>query len=186
MSNTDQQAFISLLKGCRKQNRQSQNGLYKLYYSYAMSICIRYVNQEADAISVVNQGFLQVFKNIKKFDTEKPFKPWFRRILVNAAINHIRMQERFKMENNAIEEANNFRSEEEILSKIAYKDLMAMVQSLSSMYRTVFNMYVIDGYKHHEIAGILGITESTSKSNLTRARAKLKEMITLKLNNPHV
>ncbi|MCB0661295.1 MAG: RNA polymerase sigma factor [Saprospiraceae bacterium] len=182
----NEQDFLEILTGCRKRNRISQNALYRLYYSYAMSICIRYVEQEADAIAVVNQGFLKVFNNIKKFDEQKPFKPWFRRILVNAAINHIRMQEKFKQETNTLEDAGHVPSDEEIISKIGYQELMAMVQSLSTVYRTVFNMYVIDGYKHHEIAGILGITESTSKSNLTRARAKLRELVQLKLNNPYV
>lgn len=174
-----------LILGCRKDNRKSQNSLYRLYYSYGMSICFRYVGSEEEAISVLNDGFLKVFKNIKKFDSNQPFKPWFRKILVNTAINHIRKYKKFKMEV-SMETINNMSSEEEILSKINYKELMEIVQSLSTAYRTVFNMYVIDGFKHQEIAQTLNISVGTSKFNLTRARANLRELVTNKLNTPHV
>lgn len=174
-----------LILGCRKKDRSSQNSLYRLYYSYGMSICFRYVNSEDEAISVLNDGFLKVFTNINKFDSEQPFKPWFRKILVNTAINHIRKFKKFKMEVN-MESIKNMSSEEEILSKINYKELMEIVQSLSTAYRTVFNMYVIDGFKHNEIAEILNISVGTSKSNLTRARANLRELVTKKLNTPYV
>ncbi len=177
--------FNQIIQGCCKRDRSSQNALYRLFYPYGMSICIRYVDSEAEAISVVNDGFLKVFRNIKKFNLEQPFKPWFRKIVVNTAINHVKKQKKFKMEI-SMEEAKNIPAGEDILSHIGYKELMAMVQSLSASYRTVFNMYVIDGFKHLEIAEKLGISVSTSKSNLTRARAKLQELVTAKLDNPYV
>ncbi len=177
--------FLQIIQGCRKQARSSQNAMYRLYYGYGMSICIRYVKSEFDARSVLNEGFLKVFRNINKYDIEHPFKPWFRRILVNTAINYLKKQRKFKMEI-SLEEANNHATREDILSRISYKELMEMVQSLSTAYRTVFNMYVIDGFKHEEIAKLLGISISTSKSNLTRARAKLQQLITNKLGSPYV
>ena len=177
--------FQQIILGCRKRDRGSQNALYRLFYPYGMSICIRYVDSEAEAVSVLNDGFFKVFKNIKKFDIAQPFKPWFRKIVVNTAINHIKTQKKYKMEV-SINEAHNIAGKEDILSRINYKELMAMVQSLSTAYRTVFNMYVIDGFKHEEIAKKLGISVSTSKSNLTRARANLRELVTSKLNNPYV
>jgi len=143
------------------------------------------VDSEAEAISVVNDSFLKVFRNAKKFNLEEPFKPWFRQIVVNTAINHIKQQKKFKQEV-SMEEAKNIASGEEILSYINYKELIALVQSLSAAYRTVFNMYVIDGFKHEEIAKKLGISVSTSKSNLTRARAKLRELVLEKLNFRYV
>ncbi|MEO1437459.1 MAG: sigma factor-like helix-turn-helix DNA-binding protein, partial [Bacteroidota bacterium] len=94
-------------------------------------------------------------------------------------------QRKFKMEV-SMDEARHVKSREDILSNISYKELLTMVQSLSTAYRTVFNMYVIDGFKHHEIAKELGIDINTSKSNLSRARAKLKEMVIKKLNSPYV
>lgn len=177
--------FQRIVQGCRKHDRSSQNALYRLFYPYGMSICIRYAGSEAEAISILNDGFLKVFKNIRKYDPQQPFKPWFRRIVINTAINQIKRDKKFKMEV-GMDEAKNFSAEEDILSRIAYKDLMKMVQSLSTAYRTVFNMYVIDGFKHREIADNLGISVSTSKTNLVRARAKLKEMLTAKLKNPYV
>lgn len=177
--------FQEIIRGCCKRKRSSQNALYRLYYAYGMSICVRYTDNESDAISVVNEGFLKVFQNIKKFKIEMPFKPWFRKIVVNTAINYVKRQKKFKMEI-SMEEAKNISTNDEILSRIHYKELIKMVQSLSFAYRTVFNMYVIDGFKHQEIAEKLGISVSTSKSNLTRARAKLQKLVTAKLNNPYV
>jgi len=177
--------FNQIILGCCKRERSSQNALYRLFYPYGMSIAIRYTDNKAEAISVVNDGFLKVFRNIKKFNTEQPFKPWFRKIVVNTAINHVKKQKKFKMEI-GMDGTKHIPAREEILSHIGYKELMAMVQSLSMAYRTVFNMYVIDGFKHQEIAEKLGIGVSTSKSNLTRARAKLQELVTAKLNNPYV
>jgi RNA polymerase sigma-70 factor (ECF subfamily) len=180
MSLSNETKFQQIIQGCCQRNRSSQNDLYRLFYPYGMSICMRYVNNEAEAISVVNDGFLKVFKNVKKYDFEKPFKPWFRKILVNTAINQLKKQKKFKMEVQ-MQEANNISTQEDALSKISYQELMALVQSLSLAYRTVFNMYVIDGFKHQEIADKLGITVSTSKSNLTRARAKLQGLVTEKI-----
>jgi len=151
MSLSNETKFQNIIQGCCERNRTSQNALYRLFYPYGMSICMRYVDHESEAISVVNDGFLKVYRNIKKFDAEKPFKPWFRKILVNTAINQIKKQKKFKMEV-SMEEANNISTREDALSQIGYKELMAMVQSLSLAYRTVFNMYVIDGFKHQEIA----------------------------------
>ncbi|HHB79282.1 MAG TPA: sigma-70 family RNA polymerase sigma factor [Saprospiraceae bacterium] len=168
--------FNQIINGCRKKNRESQHALYRLYYPYAMSIAIRYVNSESEAISITNDSFLKVFKHIQKYDQSLPFKPWFRRILVNTAISSIKSQKKYRMEVD-MNEAQEIAAREDVLSRIGYKELIAMVQSLSMAYRTVFNMYVIDGFKHKEIAAELGITEATSKSNLTRARAKLRELV---------
>ncbi|MCB0630820.1 MAG: RNA polymerase sigma factor [Saprospiraceae bacterium] len=177
--------FQQIIQGCRRQDRSSQNALYRLFYPYGMSICIRYTGSESEAISMLNDGFLKVFRHIKQYDTQQPFKPWFRRIVINTAINQIKKDKKFKMEVR-MEEAKHLPSEEDILSRIGYKELMEMVQSLSAAYRTVFNMYVIDGFKHQEIADSLGISIATSKSNLVRARARLKEMLAVKLSDPHV
>lgn len=141
-----------------------------------MSICIRYTKREDEAILVLNDGFLKVFGNITRFDTERPFKPWFRRILVNSAINYVKKQEKFKKQV-SMEEAGHISIAEDILSRLSYRELMQMVQSLSAAYRTVFNLYVIDGFKHEEIAQMLGISIGASKSNLFKARAKLQDMI---------
>jgi len=171
--------FRKIIDGCIRKDRPSQNQLYKLFYAYGMSVCIRYVNSESEALIVLNDGFLKVFQNIKKFDLDKSFKPWFRKIIVNTALSHLKSQKKYNMEVD-IDNAEYVPTNEDILSKISYKELTAMIQTLSSAYRTVFNMYVIDGFKHDEIAEQLGITVSTSKSNLARARVKLRDLVTTK------
>lgn len=182
MSQQKDHNLPDILLGCRKQGRESQHALYKLFYGYGMSVAIRYVRSEEEAISVVNDSFMKVFKGVKGFDLEKPFKPWFRRIVVNTSINHIQKQSKFKVESN-IEDIGEVAAREEILSQINYKDLIQMVQSLGVGYRTVFNLYVIDGFKHEEIAKTLGIAVSTSKSNLSRARHRMRELIQKQINN---
>lgn len=181
MPQTIDQNLPVILSGCREKQRQSQHELYKLFYPYGMSVAIRYMEEEGEALSVVNDTFLKVFKNIKKYDSGKPFKPWFRKILVNTAINQLKKQQKYRKES-AMDEARDIADREEILSQIHYQELVSLVQSLTSSYRAVFNMYVIDGFRHDEIARTLGISVSTSKSNLVRARRKLQEMLQKKIN----
>jgi len=168
--------FEELILGCCKQDRECQRLLYRQFYAYSMSICIRYTGDEDEAIQVLNDGFLKVFRHIKRYDTNRPFKAWLRAILVNTALNHLRRRKKYKFQVD-MEDPSAVSVREDILSKISYRELIAMVQSLSTAYRTVFNLYVIDGYKHEEIADMLGIAVGTSKSNLSKAREKLREMI---------
>ncbi|MGB0525596.1 MAG: RNA polymerase sigma factor [Flammeovirgaceae bacterium] len=170
-----------IIRGCRAKKRIDQRRLYELYYAYGMSICMRYSRNEDDAIEILNDSFMKVFKNIKKYNSQQPFKPWFRRILINTSINHIKKNEKFKR-HESMENHNNIVSADDILSRISYQEMIQMVQSLSTAYRTVFNMYVIDGFKHDEIAKALGISTGTSKSNLAKAKAKLREIILRNLN----
>lgn len=173
-------AFLEIVQGCIRRDRNQQNTLYRLYYSYGMSICLRYATDREQAVALLNEAFLKVFLNLKKYNVEMPFKPWFRKIVVNTCINYVKRQKKLNMEV-GMEEVNEVETPETILSWLNYQELMTMVQSLSLAYRTVFNMYVIDGFKHEEIADHLGISVSTSKSNLARARAKLQELVTRKL-----
>ena len=177
MPNARDPTFAEILDGCRRHDRESQNQLYRLYYAYGMSVCIRYVNHESEALSILNDSFLKVFRHIRRYDPERPFKTWFRTILVNTALNHLRKHKKHAM-HMSIEEAHETSVREDILSRISYQELVAMVQSLSTAYRTVFNLYVIDGYKHEEIASLLGISVGTSKSNLFKAREKLRQLVT--------
>lgn len=180
MPHETSQKLTAILRGCRRRHRQDQHELYKLFYPYGMSIAVRYVSDKEQALSVVNDAFLKVFKNVKRYDEKQPFKPWFRKILVNTAINQLKQQQKYRKEF-AMDEAKDVADREEILSQINYQELVALVQSLTSAYRTVFNMYVIDGFRHEEIAKTLGITVSTSKSNLVRARRKLRDLLEQKI-----
>lgn len=174
-----------LLDGCLNRQRSSQHELYKLFYGYGMSVAIRYMEEEGEALSVVNDAFLKVFKNVKQFDQQKAFKPWFRRIVVNTAINQIKKNAKYRKES-GMDEAKDIADREEILSQINYQELVALVQTLTTSYRAVFNMYVIDGFQHDEIANTLGISVSTSKSNLVRARRKLRELLEQKIQFKNV
>ena len=174
IENSDQ--FDEILAGCLKKNRASQKKLYSAYYCYGMTICLRYTKNEEEAIELLNDSFLKIFTHIKRYDKNRPFLPWLRRIFINTSISFAAKQLRSMKTLNIIENTET-KFSEDILSKIRYQELMRMIQSLSLSYRTVFNMYVIDGYNHNEIAKNLGISVGTSKSNLFKARAKLKEMI---------
>lgn len=168
--------MAEILEGCRRKDRAAQKELYRQYYGYAMSICLRYCDTEDEAIEVANDAFLKVFLNIKRYDTKLPFKPWFRRILINTAINHIKQKQKLKI-NALMDTEYNIPDTEEILARLGFQELMALVRSLSTAYRTVFNLYVLDGYTHEEIAQELGISVGTSKSNLSKARERLRQMI---------
>ncbi|MEO0686788.1 MAG: sigma factor, partial [Cyanobacteria bacterium J06649_11] len=98
MSQHQHTELKEILRGCSKERRSSQHALYRLFYAYGMSICIRYVENENEAISILNDAFLKVFRNINRFDFEQPFKPWFRKILVNTAINNIKKKHKYRAE----------------------------------------------------------------------------------------
>ena len=179
-----EEQLIPIINGCLKNNRKSQQQLYRHFYAYGMSICIRYAEDEAGAISILNDSFMKVFGRIKKYDRSKSFKPWLRVVIVNTAIDYVKKKNKLMMKEE-LKEANQVAEREDIISRIGYKELMKMVQSLTLAYRTVFNMYVIDGFKHEEIAAKLGISVGASKSNLSKARAKLREKISQSLEVNH-
>ena len=166
-----------IIEGCKRNDRQSQQELYRDFYSYAMSICIRYTGSYDDAVEVLNDAFMKVFSNIDRFDTSRPFKAWLRRILVNTCIDHIKKNAK----HNYLADISEAQlSQTNLLAPdhdLSYDEVMEKVNQLSPAYKAVFNLYVIDGYKHQEIAEMLGITESTSKANLTRAKASLRLML---------
>ena len=145
-----------------------------------MSICYRYVSDKEEAHYIFNNAFLKIFENIHKYNPDRDFKPWFKTIMANTAINHIKKMNKFKVETST-DVLENLPTKEDILSKISFDELVATIQSLSISYRTVFNMYVMDGFKHEEIAKKLGISIGTSKSNLSRAKMKLREIIQHKI-----
>ncbi len=167
----------SILEGSQKGNRNCQELLYKHFYSYGMSICLRYTGSREEAVEVLNDGFLKVFQNLHHFDLEKPFKNWFRQILINTSINHFKKTEKYRRQVD-LDHLKDFiafgANGQELLQ---YQDTIKLIQSLSPNYRTVFNMYVLEGYTHEEIAEMLGISVGTSKSNLSRARENLRSFL---------
>ncbi|AMM49924.1 RNA polymerase sigma 70 [Rufibacter sp. DG15C] len=176
MSETVSKEIEAVLQGCLADNRAAQKELYRLFYGYAMSICVRYTKDAEEAKEVLNDGFMKVFTRLKQYDATKPFKGWLRRIMINTALDNYRHNLKHYHAID-LESAAPTADSYDVLQQINYEYLIGLVQQLSPGYRTVFNMYVIDGYTHEEIAEILGITAGASKSNLFKARANLREML---------
>lgn len=165
-----------LLNGCKRHDRESQRLLYGHYYKYALSICVRYCKSMEEAKEVLNDGFLKVFQKIEQYKSETSFEGWLRRIMINASIDHYRKELKHYYQ----QSVDGMPVPDKGVSgydELSYEGLMAMVQSLTPGYRAVFNLYAIDGYTHEEIGEILGITAGTSKSNLSKAREVLRDMI---------
>ena len=176
-------ALSDLLAGCLRNQRQSQELLYRQFYGYAMSICLRYVSTREGAMEVLNDGFLKVFTRLDQYDTAQPFKGWLRRILINTAVDHYRQEVRhYHHEDTGQVEQTVVSESADAFSQLAHEDLLSLIQRLSPAYRLVFNLYVMDGFTHEEIAGQLGISVGTSKSNLARARENLR-LLLKHLNN---
>jgi RNA polymerase sigma factor (sigma-70 family) len=165
-----------LIDGCVKQDRKCQKMLYKAFYGFAMSICLRYTGDRDEAAGVMNQGFFKVFTHIGSFDTGRPFKAWLGKIMMNVSIDHYRSNLKMAYTED-LDEAEHVSDGDLADRNLHYNDLLAMVQQLPHAYRTVFNLFAIDGYSHDEIASMLNINAGTSKSNLHKARQKLKQMI---------
>ncbi len=165
-----------LIAGCLGQGRKEQKMLYKTFYGFAMSICVRYAGNRYEAAEIMNQGFFKVFKNLDKYDLDKPFKAWVGRIMMNTSIDYYRSNLKMAYTDD-LDKAEEIADDNLPDKKLRYDDLLNMVQKLPQAYRTVFNLYAIDGYTHEEIGDMLGITSGTSKSNLFKARDKLKTMI---------
>ncbi len=169
--------LLSVMQGCLKSNRDSQRRLYEHFNGYAMSICLRYSKNREEAVEILNDAFLKVFNHLSQYDTAFPFKPWLRRILINAAIDQHR-KNRNMVVTLDLAAAAELAAEElplPILSKD--EDVLPILQKLSPAYRVVFNLYVMEGYAHQEIAELLGIDPRTSRSNLLRATQNLRALM---------
>ena len=177
------QQLLHIIHGCVNTNRECQKELYKLYYSYCTSICVRYCQNPDDAIEVTNDGFLKVFKTIGKFSPkydnfEASLISWIKSIMIYTAIDNFRKNNRYNQQKTIEEVHYNIKdNNENSIDRMSYKEIVELVQKLSPVYRTVFNLYVIDGFKHEEIATRLNITVGTSKSNLAKARINIQKML---------
>ena len=166
----------SIIRACRVNDPRAQRTLFKQFFGYAKSICLRYTSSSEEAEDVLNEGFLKVFQNMEKYDETLPFKAWLRTILVNTAISHYRRNSRFD-QHTSLDAGEQVAFNDDMVDQIAAEEILALVQQLSPTYRTVFMMHVVDGYSLHEIAGLLEHNEATVRSNFSRARQKLQVMI---------
>ena len=172
-----------IIQGCIKANRDSQKQLYKLYYGLAMSICMRYSTHYTEAEEIVNDGFLKIFKKIDAFEPsyqsyEASFVGWIKKIFIHTAIDNYRKNNKSYtipiLDDSHLEISENSASP---IDNMSYKEIIELVQKLSPTYRTVFNLFVLDGYKHEEISKQLNISVGTSKSNLAKARINIQKML---------
>ncbi len=165
-----------LIKGCMEGNRRLQEELYSRFSPRMYAVCLRYAGNAEEAEDILQESFIKVFKKLDSFRSEGSFEGWVRRIFVNTAIEHFR-RKRYLMPVTEKEENTIEGKYISVLDELAEKDILALVQELSPGYRTVFNMYVVEGYTHKEIADMLGISEGTSKSQLSRAKVILQNMV---------
>jgi len=170
--------IVQLIRDCRKSKREAQKALYQHFYSYSLGICMHYAKSREDAVEMMNDGFLNVFTYIGKFDLNKPFKPWLRKIMVNCAIDHLKRYN--KMQNmESLENGMKVVSEAEQLDAVSYSDLIELIRKLPPAYRAVFSLRALEGYKHEEVAEMLDIQVGTSKSNYAKAVSKLQEYLAI-------
>jgi RNA polymerase sigma factor (sigma-70 family) len=168
----------TLIKGCKKDDRKSQELLYRSYYKATMNICLRYTKSEDDAKLVLNTAFLKVFKKIHQFDSAKAsLYTWIRTIIVNCCLDHIKTMKNTLVTNELQEMESSTYVEPEINANIKAEEILGFVRNLPPATRAVFNLYVMEGYSHKEIAGILNISEGTSKWHLSEAKKNLKQQI---------
>ncbi|NCI46923.1 RNA polymerase sigma factor [Sediminibacterium soli] len=175
----------SLIAGCCRNDRNSQRDLYHGLYGYAMKICFRYVNKPEEAEELVSESFVKLFRNIGQFDgnrvgdTEALLKGWFKRIVVNTSIDYLRRTQLKTVNHEISDDDGTFvDAQENGMDKISYDEIIGAIRKLTPVYRTVFNLFVIEGFSHEEIAAQLGISVGASKSNLSKARNNLRKMIT--------
>ncbi len=165
-----------LIEGCRRQNREAQKRLYEQYSSKFYALCCRYVKDKMEAEDVLITAFTKILDKIDQYTGEGNFEGWMRRVMVNEALSYLRKHKNMYLET-AIEAASYEPDYNKLENQLEAEDLMKLIETLPSGYKIVFNMYAIDGYSHKEIAEQLGITESTSKSQLSRARTALQKSL---------
>ena len=183
MENKDE--LKEIVDGCIRGKRKYQKRLFERYYGKMMAVCYRYAKDQDEAQDIVQNGFIKVFKKLDVYNFEGSLEGWIRRIMVNTAIDQIRKNKRdpFLIEDeqrvqDAEEEIPFSVEEDEFYAKLKAETAIQAISELSPAYRMVFNMYVIEGFTHKEIADYLDISEGTSKSNLAKAKQKLRKQLT--------
>jgi RNA polymerase sigma factor (sigma-70 family) len=163
-----------LIQALSRHERWAQQQLYEQHYGKMMGVCLRYAASRDEALDLLHEGFIKVFQNIHKYRPGTTLIAWIRTIVVNTCIDHYRRNQRRRTED--IDTAYQLYDDTpDVLSNLSEREILAAVQQLSGAYRAVFNLYVVEGYSHKEVADALQITESTSRSNLVKARLKLQE-----------
>lgn len=165
-----------LIKGCCKNDRKYQRHLYDRYAGKMLVICLRYTKNQLEAEDILQESFIKVFDNIKKFRRECPLEQWIKRIVINTALKNNRSK-LYMYPAVDIEHIENDFNDNLTLKDLNYKELLELIRQLPHRYQVSFNLYAIEGYQHKEIAEMLGISEGTSKSQFSRARVMLQKIV---------
>jgi RNA polymerase sigma factor (sigma-70 family) len=170
--------LLQLIRECKQQGITAQKYLYDLFAVQMFLVCRRYLKSDAEAEEMVQNGFLKIFKGLTGFSytTDAAFVAWMKKIMINECLQELRKKNSFFMvaEENGVETISG----DDVISKLSADEIYRLITQMPIGYRTVFNLYVIEGYSHVEIASILNISEGTSKSQLNRARKILQQSVT--------
>lgn len=166
-----------MLKGCIRNVAVAQQELYYKYSPRMLSLCYRYGKNREDAEDMLQEGFIKVFTQIKQFQNRGALEGWIRKIIVHTCINHLKKNKKFNESVDLIHASGVYIREEAIPSIVQAKQVVECIRLLPIGYRTVLNLYAIEGYSHREIAELLDIEESTSRSQYTRAKAMLEDIL---------
>ncbi len=170
---TDEQ----MVAGCLRGDAIAQKALYQAYARKMMSICMRYASDRDQAQDILQDGFVKVFQKLGHFRGDGPLGGWIARTMVNTALDQIRRDKPFGHSLDLTEAEHLHAVDEQALSRLQTSELMELIQALPPGYRTVFNLFAIEGYPHKEIGEMLGISENTSKSQFMKARAYLRKLL---------
>jgi RNA polymerase sigma-70 factor (ECF subfamily) len=165
-----------IIQGCIENKASAQEKLYALYSRRMMAICLRYTRSRAEAEDIFHEAFIKVFKNIHTWQGGS-FEGWMRRIFVNTAINHFHQNKKYFDHVDAAYAESMLSSTENVISQLSNQELLEIIDRLPDGYKIIFNLHVVEGYNHAEIAQMLNIAEGSSKSQLSKAKAYLKKLI---------
>lgn len=170
---------LDLITACIKRERKAEYELYRVTYSYLISICLRYTNSREEAREMLNIGFLKILYNLEKYKPEVPFKKWIRKVMINTLIDEYRKEKKHDEHIEYVDtysETKDFADVNDALVKMDVDQIHSLIVKLPPVSRRVFTMYVIDGFNHKEIAEMLEITDGTSRWHLNFSKNKLREM----------
>lgn len=165
-----------LIQGCQKDDASCQREIFQRYAGRLMAVCLRYARHRLEAEDILQEAFIKVFDNIKSFEGKGSFEGWIRRIAVNTALKNYQ-RKAFANEQLTLEQLPDIAQEPKAYAHLNEEELLAMIARLPEGYRLVFNLYAIEGYSHKEIAEMLDIQESTSRSQLVKARKMLQAQL---------
>jgi len=165
-----------LIQACIKEDKSAQKALYDLFSAKMYFVCLRYARHEAEAQDILQDAFIKVFDKLDSYRFSGSFEGWVRRIMVNTALHYCR-KSTYKYENIGIEDYQDKVVNSKAISRLSEQELLGIIQQLPDGYRMVFNLYIIEGYSHKEIAEMLSISENTSRSQLAKARKWMQNVL---------